>query len=279
VRTLLWNSATLYSADHRTVVATIAQGQDITERKQAEARALEIEALKQLNKAKSELLTNVSHELRTPLSSIKGFIETLMQPDVKWSRKQEMEFLTTANQEADHLTLLIRNLLDMSRIESGKINIDKTNSIFDEMLAMAEARLKALTNNHRLIIEKPSGMPPILMDKMRIAQVLTNLVENAVKFSAESSPIIIQAEVEDNKVIISVTDKGKGISRENVGKLFNRFFQAENVVSGKTSGTGLGLAICKVIVEAHGGKIWAESQEGKGSRFSFSLPVNSPEAP
>jgi PAS domain S-box-containing protein len=246
---------------------------DITERKKSEARALEIEILKQADKAKNELLTNVSHELRTPLSSIKGFIETLMQPDVQWSRQQQMDFLTTANREVDHLTLLIRNLLDMSRIESGKISTEKNIYPIDEILALVDARLKVLTLNHKLIIDIPSGIPALQVDKMRISQVLSNLVENAAKFSPGGSPISIHARVADKIVIISVKDEGLGISPENIGKLFNRFFQVENVVSGKSSGTGLGLAICKGIVEAHGGKIWVESELGKGSKFSFSIPM------
>jgi PAS domain S-box-containing protein len=273
VRTVLWNSATLYSRNHQAMIATIAQGQDITERKRAEARALEVETLRQLNKAKNELLTNVSHELRTPLSSIKGFIETLMQPDVTWGRKQQLEFLNDANREADHLTLLIRNLLDMSRIESGKILLEKKISTFDEILEVANARLKSLTENHRLIIEAPPNLPPLLADKVRLAQVLTNLVENAAKFSAEGSSIIIRVQEKDDEAVFSVVDQGIGISRENMGKLFDKFFQVENAVAGKTGGTGLGLAICKGIVEAHGGKIWAESEPGKGSTFSFSIPL------
>jgi signal transduction histidine kinase len=113
------------------------------------------------------------------------------------------------------------------------------------------------------------------VDKVRIGQIITNLVENATKFSAEGSLIVIKVKAVNDSVIFSVKDKGVGIPQETIGHLFNRFFQVERAVSGKTRGTGLGLAICKGIVEAHGGKIWVESQPGKGSMFSFSLPVNS----
>jgi PAS domain S-box-containing protein len=256
------------------VVLTII---DITERKKSEARALEIESLKQADKAKNELLTNVSHELRTPLSAIKGFIETLMQPDVHWSREQQMEFLTKANQESDHLTLLIRNLLDMSRIESDKINIARNYYQIDEIMTLADARLKALTTNHKLIVGIPAGIPRLYVDKIRIAQVLTNLVENAVKFSPAGSPILIQARVENKMVVICIKDEGIGISPENMGKLFNRFFQVESAVSGNSNGTGLGLAICKGIMDAHEGKIWVESEVGKGSKFSFGIPATTHE--
>ena len=144
---------------------------DITERKQAESKAVEIVALKQSNTAKTELLTNVSHELRTPLASIKGFIETLLQPDIKWSRQQQRDFLTTANHEADHLTLLIRNLLDMSRIESGKLLIDKQLYTIESIFDSSDAGLKDLTRNHKLVIDIPPGIPPFPHDNMRIAQV------------------------------------------------------------------------------------------------------------
>jgi PAS domain S-box-containing protein len=246
---------------------------DITEHKLAEAAALETESLKRLNKAKSELLANVSHELRTPLASIKGFIETLMATDVKWKRQQQMEFLESANKEADHLTLLIRNLLDMSRIDSGKINLDIQPYLFQDILDSAESRLKAVTQAHQLHITISPDLPPVRMDKMRIAQVITNLVENAAKFSPDGSTIEISAQKENDTLRVSVTDKGVGISSEGMKNLFNRFYQAESIVTGKTRGTGLGLSICKGIIEAHGGRIWAESIPGRGSIFSFSLPL------
>ena len=117
-------------------------------------------------------------------------------------------------------------------------------------------------------------MPPVLVDKGRIGQVITNLVENATKFSAEGSPIVVEGKFDVGNVIISVEDSGIGMTPEVVAKLFDKFYQAQAVVEGKTQGTGLGLTICKGIVEAHGGKIWVESQQGKGSKFSFSIPVN-----
>jgi PAS domain S-box-containing protein len=246
----------------------------ITERKKAEAKALEMEALKRTNQAKSELLANVSHELRTPLASIKGFIETLIETDVKWNEEQKVEFLQSANKEADRLAFLIRDLLDMSRIDSGKLALDKRSYLVSEILDSVSGVLSVITAGHRLKIKPAPDLPPMLVDKVRIGQVITNLVENAAKFSAEGSPILIEVKAVNDSVIFSVEDQGEGISQEAAGQLFNRFYQAERVVSGKTRGTGLGLAICKGIVESHGGKIWVESRPGKGSRFSFSFPVN-----
>jgi PAS domain S-box-containing protein len=251
---------------------------DITERLQAEARAVELEALRKLNKAKGDLLDNVSHELRTPLTSIKGNIETLMDPDVKWSKKQQLEFLMSANREADHLTLIIRNLLDMSHVESGQLSLDKQSYTLDSVLDFANARLKTLTAGHQLFVCPHAAIPALIMDKVRIAQVITNLVDNAVKFSPAGSRITIDAVLVDDHLILSVADSGIGMPPVVVASLFDRFYQAKRVVEGKTRGTGLGLAVCKGIVEAHGGKIWAESQEGSGSKFYFSLPLpNRPE--
>ncbi len=256
------------------IVGLLGTIQDITERKQSEARALETETLKQLNKAKSELLANVSHELRTPLASIKGFVETLIEPDVKWSKKEQLDFLQSANQEADHLTFLIRDLLDMSRIDSGKMVLDKRYCQVNEVMDSVRSVISIITKKHNLQVNLYPDLPAVKVDKARIAQVITNLAENATKFSPEGSLINIEARADKDNLIISVRDEGEGISEEAMKNLFDRFYQAERVVSGKTRGTGLGLAICKGIVEAHRGKIWVESQSGKGSIFSFSIPVN-----
>jgi PAS domain S-box-containing protein len=247
---------------------------DLTERKQAEAEVVEIEALKRTNQAKSELLANVSHELRTPLASIKGFIETLIETDVEWSKEQQLDFLQSANKEADRLTLLIRDLLDMSRIDSGKLALDKRAYSIGEILDSVSGVLSIITKRYKLNIKHSPDLPNMLADKVRIGQVITNLVENATKFAEEGSQIVINTSLNDGEVIVSVKDSGIGMPPEVVSNLFNRFFQANIVASGKTRGTGLGLSICKGIVEAHGGKIWVESQPGIGSRFSFSIPVN-----
>jgi two-component system, OmpR family, sensor histidine kinase KdpD len=161
----------------------------------------------------------------------------------------------------------------MSRIDSGRMVLDKHSYLISEILDSASGVLSAITVKHKLKIIQSSGLPPVQADKIRVGQVITNLVENAAKFSAEGNPIVIEVKSVDDSVILSVEDRGEGISQETISKLFNRFYQAEKVASGKTRGTGLGLAICKGIVEAHGGKIWAESQLRKGSKFSFSLPV------
>jgi signal transduction histidine kinase len=192
---------------------------------------------------------------------------------VTWSKKQQLDFLQSANMEADRLTFLIRDLLDMSRIDSGKMVLDRRTYAVSDILESASRVLSVITAKHKLEIAALVDLPLVQADKIRIGQVITNLVENATKFSPEGSPIVIEGKRENDSVILSVEDKGEGISTEAQVNLFNRFYQAERVVSGKTRGTGLGLAICKGIVEAQGGKIWVESRVGQGSRFSFSLPA------
>jgi PAS domain S-box-containing protein len=230
----------LYQNEHGGLVFV----RDISERKQAQLKALQFETLTRLSQAKSDLLSNVSHELRTPLAAIKGNIESLIEPDVTWNKQQQLEFLTNANQQTDVLTVLIKELLDMSRIEAGRLILNKEVCAFDAIL-----------------------------DKGRIGEVITNLVENATKFSPHHSLITIQTYVEDSNLLITVGDQGIGISADDIAKLFDRFYQAKASVSGKTKGTGLGLAICKGIIDAHEGKIWVESQPGQGSNFIFSLPL------
>jgi PAS domain S-box-containing protein len=258
------------------IIAALEVVVPITERKQAEAKMVELEALKIINQAKSELLANVSHELRTPLASIKGFIETLIETDVKWSKEQQMDFLQSANKQADRLTLLIKDLLDMSRIDSGKLTLDKRSYPVSEILDSVSGVLSVIAEKRKLKVVHAPDLPLVMADKGRIGQVITNLVENATKFSEEGSPIVVEVKILNESVIFSVEDHGIGMMPEVVAKLFDRFYQAQEVVSGKTHGTGLGLTICKGIVEAHGGKIWVESHPGKGSKFSFSIPVINP---
>jgi PAS domain S-box-containing protein len=259
----------LYQNEHGGLVFV----RDISERKQAQLKALQFETLTRLSQAKSDLLSNVSHELRTPLAAIKGNIESLIEPDVTWNKQQQLEFLTNANQQTDVLTVLIKELLDMSRIEAGRLILNKEVCAFDAILDEVNTRLKTICLNHKLQISISPKLPPLSVDKGRIGEVITNLVENATKFSPHHSLITIQTYVEDSNLLITVGDQGIGISADDIAKLFDRFYQAKASVSGKTKGTGLGLAICKGILDAHEGKIWVESQPGQGSNFIFSLPL------
>lgn len=255
-------------------VGFIAIVRDITERKQAEEKVRELRILKEVDRLRSELVANVSHELRTPLASIKGFVTTLLRSDVKWTEEEQRDYLQTVNRETDRLTRLISDLLDVSRIDAGALKLEKGEYYLKQILDSAGDRLTTLVKNHQLNIVMPPDLPKVFADELRIGQVLINLVENATKFSPEGSEIIIGAEPAGDQVIISVIDHGQGIAPELMGKLFDRFYQAQRIADGHKGGTGLGLTICKGIVEAHGGRIWVESKLGEGTtKFSFSLPA------
>ena len=259
------------------VSSALARIEREEEHGRTEEKLREAKAFKELDRLRSELMANISHELRTPLASIKGFASTLLQPDVKWSEEEQRDFLQSIDQEADRLTRLISDLLDMSRLEAGALKLEKRDYRVSEILGSVGYRLASLTEHHQLEVIVPAELPAVFVDEMRIGQVLTNMVENATKFSSKDSPITIEAQLAEDQVIISVTDRGQGIPPELLDRVFDRFYQTESIVTGRKSGTGLGLSICQGIIKAHGGRIWVESEVGEGSKFSFSLPVSQSE--
>ena len=231
-------------------------------------------ALRELDSMRTEFLANVSHELRTPLAVIKGSANSLLQPDVIFDDQTRREFLQSIDKDADTLTRLVDDLLMMSRLEADALEVKKKPSRITELIDSVRDRLEKLTVRHRLVLEIPDKLPRVSIDEGRIGEVVTNLVENAVKFSEENTPITIKADCNSTSVIISVTDEGIGIPSELHQKIFDRFFQGNGYTTGNRKGTGLGLAICRGIIEAHNGDIWINSKPGKGTTFSFSLPLS-----
>jgi K+-sensing histidine kinase KdpD len=230
-------------------------------------------ALRELDTMRTEFLANVSHELRTPLAVIKGSANSLLQPDVIFDEQTRREFLVSIDKDADTLTHLVDDLLMMSRLEADALEVKRKPRSVVEIFDTVKDRLESLTIKHRLRVNIPETTPPVVADDIRIGEVLTNLVENAVKFSDDNTIIKIEVRRALNEVIISITDEGIGIPPELQDKVFERFFQGNGHKTGRRKGTGLGLAICRGIIEAHGGKIWVESKPGRGAKFSFSLPV------
>jgi PAS domain S-box-containing protein len=259
-------------------VGFVTVTEDISGRKNIEEQIRELEVLREVDNLRSQLLSNVSHELRTPLTSIKGFVSTLLRTDAEWSSEEQRDFLEIVNQEADRLTRLISDLLDMSRLDAGALKLNRDIHHVSTILESIESRLGNLTSGRRLIKNVPEDLPPVFVDEMRVGQVLTNLIENAIKYSPEGCDIVIEARPNGDDVVISVIDKGAGIPYELIDKIFDRFYQTESVVTGRKSGTGLGLSICRGIIQAHGGRIWVESKLGEGSNFSFSLPLDKEES-
>jgi K+-sensing histidine kinase KdpD len=249
---------------------------DITERKQLEEEIIKarvkIETLHQSEQMKTDLLSMVSHEFRTPLSIIKGYISTLLRISEDWENNQRRDFLMDIDQETDYLTKLVGNLLDMSRLDTGVMMLEKDWYQISEIVEWAEKSLNIVTKDHNLRIQIPSELPDIYIDRIRIGQVLINLCENAARYSSPGSQIIVDASQSDDSIIISVVDKGEGIFPEHLERVFERFYRI-NSKNNFNSGIGLGLPICRGIVEAHGGEIRVESEVGQGSIFSVSLPV------
>ncbi len=230
-------------------------------------------ALRELDIMRTEFLANVSHELRTPLAVIKGSANSLLQPDVIFDEQTRRDFLASIDKDADTLTHLVEDLLMMSRLEAEALEIKKKPHKLVKVITSIKDRLEKLTARHHLNIKIPDDVPAVHMDDVRIGEVLTNLVENAVKYSEENTSITIEAHVNGQEVVVSVGDEGVGVPPELKYKIFERFFQGNGYKEGKRKGTGLGLAICRGIIEAHDGKIWVESEPSRGAKFSFSLPV------
>lgn len=231
-------------------------------------------ALRELDTMRTEFLANVSHELRTPLAVIKGSANSLLQPDVIFDEQTRREFLISIDKDADTLTRLVDDLLMISRLEANALEVRKKPFYLCDVITAIKDRLDNLTIKHHLRIDIADDLPKINIDEGRISEVLTNLVENAVKFSEDDTNIYIRAVLKHKEVIVSVSDEGIGIRPELHQKIFERFFQGDGRKAGRRKGTGLGLAICKGIIEAHGGKITVESKPGHGAKFSFNLPVN-----
>jgi PAS domain S-box-containing protein len=243
-------------------------------------RLLEAEAharreAEEANNLKLKFLAMVSHELRTPLTSIKGFSTTLLADDVEWDPENQRDFIETISSEADKLTELIEQLLNVSRLEAGTIRISPRRVEWNQIILTSLAQLNTLTADHHLNIEESESVLPILyVDVMRVSQVVTNLVTNAVRYSPKNTTITITAEKLSDKFIkVQVIDEGVGIPPEARGRVFEAFQQLDREKGG-TQGAGLGLSICQGLIEAHGGRIWVDDDHvGPGTTMSFTLPV------
>jgi len=210
---------------------------------------------------RGELISTLAHELRSPLTSVKGFTSTLLHRWERFSDDQKREMLATVNMDADRVTRLIRELLDVSRIDAGRLELRRTE--FD-LAAMAEGIV-----GHRFRIAFPEDFPRVYADPDKIEQVLTNLVENAVKYS-DGGEISVTGQTTGTEVEVAVRDHGVGIPADQLPLIFTKFYRRAG--SGAPSGTGLGLFIARGLVEAHRGRIWADSAPGQGTTLRFRLP-------
>lgn len=242
------------------VVRTIAVLRDISRRKR-------------IDLAKSEVISAVAHELRSPLTSVKGFTSTLL---LRWDRFDDdakKRLLATINDDTDRVTRLIGELLDVSRLEAGRLPLMKRMVNISNIAARVVERMRSRAERHQIAYDFPTSFPEIYADSDKIEQVLTNLVENALKYT-EGGRIEVLGTLEDSMVSIAVSDEGKGIATENRFQVFSKFFR-DGAQAGNP-GTGLGLFISKGLVEAHGGRIWVENAVGGGAVFTFTLPTAIP---
>ncbi len=226
---------------------------------------------KELDRMKSTLLSTVSHELRTPLATIKGYASTLLASDVEWDAKSQREFLETISNETDRLTHLVKNLLDMSRIESGLLTMHCDLYSLNELINQVVQSYPPDVGE-RLTLTLDNQMPPVLMDIPRVGTAVRNLLENAIKYAPSDSRIELTTARENGDVHFTVRDFGPGVPTELQDRIFDRFFRADNRLTRQIGGTGLGLAICKGFIEAHDGRVWVEPAH-PGAKFGFALPI------
>jgi two-component system sensor histidine kinase KdpD len=234
---------------------------------QAESRAKILEESDQL---KSAILSSVSHELRTPLSTIKAAASSLRGREVSWDSPARPELIAAIDDEADHLNLLVGNLLDMSRIESGALKPKREWNLLLEIVESVLARMKHLAADHKLQVDVPENLPLVPVDYVQMEQVFTNLVSNSLKYAPANTWVRIRAWVEGETIHVQVSNEGPQVPAQDLERIFDKFYRI--TAADRVTGTGLGLSICKGIIEAHGGRIWAENVH-EGLAFNFTLPL------
>jgi len=232
--------------------------------------------VQQASKMKSEFISAVSHELRTPLTSIKGYASLLSSGKLGDIPEPVRERLEKINHHSDSLVQLINNLLDISRIESGKIGMKRQKisilSVVENVADLLAPQLKE--KNIRFAVKIPSAVPELNIDQSQIERVFINLVGNAIKFTPQEGAITVSAEARNSDVLFSVADSGIGLQEDDRKKLFNEFFRVENEINQNVKGSGLGLSLAKKIVHAHKGQMWVDSVYTKGATFSFTIPID-----
>jgi two-component system sensor histidine kinase KdpD len=208
--------------------------------------------------------------LRTPLSTIKAAASSLRGKEVSWDSSARVELVAAIDDEADHLNMLVGNLLDMSRIESGALKPKREWNILPEIVGGVLARMKHLTAAHRIEVDVPETLPLVPVDYVQIEQVFTNLVSNSSKYAPTDTFVCIRARQEEEQIHVQVSNQGPHVPANDLERIFDKFYRTTDAE--RVTGTGLGLSICKGIIEAHGGRIWAENVSD-GLAFNFTIPL------
>jgi signal transduction histidine kinase len=230
-------------------------------------------AIQEANRLKTEFVSMVSHELRTPLTSIQGYAELLLED--KRIDEAQRESLTSVKKNSDRLLGLINDLLDLSRMEAGRLDLHRTSLDLARLIPEVAGSLRPLIEAKRqqLRIDLGDALPPVWADADRVTQILTNLISNAHKYTLAEGSITVAARRDDGFVRVDISDTGIGLSPEDQARLFTKYFRAHDRSPQAAGGTGLGLVITRLLVELHGGRITVSSAPGRGSTFSFSLPA------
>jgi PAS domain S-box-containing protein len=268
---VIWVMQTVAFIRHDNHDAILGSLMDITERKYLERKVIEYE---ELNKMKGDILATVSHELRTPLAAIKGYATMMLDHHSKISKDESMEYLIAINHSADKLIDMVSNLLDSSRLDSGLLELKKSPASIKNLIKSVVKIASVRLNRRRINTVLPMSLPRINVDAPRIRQVLENLIFNAVERSPEGAEILINAVKKPRFIEVSVTDHGDLIPVNELKSIFDLMYKAENrEYGGAYNGMGLGLHICQRLVEAHGGKIRAQSSAVQGTVLTFTLPL------
>jgi len=225
---------------------------------------------RQADELKSTFISIISHELKTPVALIKGYVATLRRDDARWDKGVVKDSLAVIEDETDHLTSLIENLLDASRLQTGGISLKRSDVNLRSIVERLVERYRVQSSKHEFVIDLPKEMPVILADEERLRQVISNLISNAIKYSPEGK-VIISGNIRPDKAILCVSDEGPGIAQGDLPHIFDRFYRAPDMAK-HTKGAGLGLYLARSIIEAHGGQIWVEPRSEKGTRICFSIP-------
>jgi len=236
------------------------------------ANVRDITRLREAEEMKSTFVSVISHELKSPVSIIKGYADTLRREDAQWDVDTLRQGLAVIAEESDRLNRLIDNLLDASRLQASAFKLELSYVQVDKLAEKVVEDFRIQSDEHMFTLDFPPDFPVVRGDIERLRQVLTNLLSNAIKYSPRGGLIRTGGWADDDWVYVYVADEGIGIPKSEQERIFERFYRAESPLSRRTEGVGLGLYLCKEVIEAHGGKIWVESEPGKGAQFIFKLP-------
>ncbi len=272
-RVHIWRKAQPFSESERKLLTTfLGQGALALERSRLIQSENRTRVLEESDRLKSALLSSVSHELRTPLATIKAAISSLRSEAIDLDLEAERDLLAAIEEETDQLNQLVGNILDMSRIETGSLNPQRKWNSLAEIAGGVVKKMSQAVQRHRVVIDIPPDFPLVPVDYVLMAQVFSNLVSNSAKYAPAGTEIILRARRQDGETArVQVVNQGPPVAEENLDRIFDKFYRV--TAADKITGTGLGLSICKGIVEAHGGRIWAENAPGCFI-FNFTLPLD-----